>query len=155
MGLQRVWAGLGWLSLVCLVSTLNACETESRESFVDEGPLCFTKSASGGVLVKSYFGSCYSSSCSRAEGLECHVEIEDGRILVSSRGAVTTHGGTCTADCHTYSTDCDVGALEPGEYTVKYGARSATLKIPLMTDAGSGVLALDQDPNGFFPCFQQ
>lgn len=71
---------------------------------------------------------CFSSSCSRLVDAGCEYSVDGNRIELDGSVVIEERvtGGFCTDDCRTYSAECELDGLAPGEYEV-YGAGSTEL----------------------------
>lgn len=121
--------------LALLMSAPLGCS--STTTFEDEGTVCLELDAQGNVRVTVGFPACLSSSCDQALDTSCTVTRKGTTLQVVSRGAYESEAGSCTLDCQSLTASCDatpnIGLTEPGDYTVKHGARTASVSLtPLM-----------------------
>jgi hypothetical protein len=115
-----------------LLGAATACFGGQEEDtvFNNVGSVCFTSTSTGTVNVQVVFPGCLSSSCDRPKNALCAITEKDGVIRVSSHGEVEHEGGSCTADCGSFTTRCTSEPIAPGTYTVTYGEQTAELTLP-------------------------
>jgi hypothetical protein len=91
-----------------------------------------TLKADAPVTFGAFGPGCVSAACDDLPSLQCVVTREPGNTLhvVSRYIAYHKDGTTCTDDCREVMAGCDTEKLEAGKYTVAYGDKMYTLKIP-------------------------
>lgn len=104
---------------------LSACVTEppeQRRDVSNQGTVCLD-----GAEIKVDFGTCLSSSCNTLVGASCTASIDADTITVTSVGEVVTAGGSCTNDCRSALTQCDVTGGDASMATkLNYGGQETT-----------------------------
>jgi hypothetical protein len=110
--------------------------------YVDVDSFCVVGSPSGDgqdlvegmpLIVSRRPQGCHSSSCTRVGESDCNVIGSDGKYWVSGSVCLLEQGGACTADCGGGNSQCDLGPLKAGEYTIGLGgiaSPSVTFKVP-------------------------
>lgn len=91
-----------------------------------------TLRAGSSVVFGVFTPGCRSEACDGPPTLHCSVERSEPNTLVVQSRLVYSHkrGTTCTSDCLPVVAGCESEPLAPGQYTVRYGARSFALRVP-------------------------
>lgn len=122
---------LGLLIIGAFAVVAGCSGADPNDTYENSGGLCIRSTPTGSVRVKVVFPACLSSSCSRTIGAVCSVTESDGEILVTSYAEVERRGsGPCTADCGSLVAECESQVLDPGQYTLAYGAASVAISVP-------------------------
>jgi hypothetical protein len=91
-----------------------------------------TLRANSRVVFGAFAPGCLNEACDAIPTLQCWVDSEEpNTLVVHSRFSFEHKRGTvCTKDCEAVVAGCETEVLKPGEYTVKYGARAFSLRVP-------------------------
>jgi len=118
--------------MMALLLGVSGC-SDSKDFTVndDEGTICLHSAADSALEIKVTFPDCFSSSCSSLLDANCSVELSANEVRIHSHGVIETRGGTCTADCRSYSTTCSSGPMTPGAYVVLHGTQSKDVSLPV------------------------
>jgi hypothetical protein len=92
------------------------------------------------VTFGAFAPGCMSEVCDAIPSLQCWIE-DPGKSPEGDEGphslVVHSHfsfehkpGSVCTTNCRSVTAGCDTPVLEAGKYTVKYGHRTFTLRVP-------------------------
>jgi hypothetical protein len=86
------------------------------------------------VTFGAFPPGCMNEACDAIPSLQCWVddpgEGSDTLVVHSFLSFDHKPGSICTTDCRPVMAGCDTPVLAPGNYTVKYGRRTFTLRIP-------------------------
>jgi hypothetical protein len=120
-------------------------------SYVDEGSLCLSPRGAGGAHVQVLINEC-ESACASVEA-SCTASVVDGVIVVESSALASVDPDVeqCTAECRAVDTACTLPELPDGNYELRYGARVATVTMPVPI-AGTLVLLADETSMDDDPC---
>ena len=135
---------LGLLLLAALACTEGDTPLATR-SYIDEGDLCLSPRGAGGAHVQVLFDTC-ASSCHDVAAASCAASItEDGVIRVESEARTQSTGAEiCDTGCRQVDAACTLPELPDGNYELRYGARTATISLPVAI-AGS-LVTFDAEP---------
>lgn len=134
---------LGLLLLAALACTEADAPLATR-AYIDEGVLCLSPRGAGGTHVQVLFDTC-ASSCDEVRTASCEASVSDGIIRVASEASTASTGAElCRADCLQVEAACSLAELPDGNYELHYGARTATISLPVAI-AGS-LVAFDAEP---------
>ena len=91
-----------------------------------------TLSADSRVVFGTFAPGCQNEACDSAPTHQCWVDSEEpSTLVVHSRLSFEHKRGTvCTKDCHPVVAGCETDVLKAGTYTVKYGERTFSLRVP-------------------------
>lgn len=135
--------------LLLALGLVSACAVAPENStYTNEGGLCVVSGPDGRVRARVTFPECLSSSCDHPVVALCEIKMQDGAILVSSRGELAHEGGACTADCGSFTADCASAPIPPGTYVVHYGTQETGITLP------TSQMMLFSSNNGFESCPQ-
>jgi hypothetical protein len=115
---------------VLLFSCVACSGSGERVEFEDEGDVCLGSTQSD-VTVLVAIRTCLSSSCDRLVSQSCFIERAENVLSIHNQAVVEYGSGSCTADCLVPNTRCGLQGLEPGEYQLRHGEKSATVTLPL------------------------
>jgi hypothetical protein len=90
-------------------------------------------SAGAKVVFGTFTPGCMAEACDAIPTETCWVDSEGPETLVvhSLLSFRHKHGSVCTDECRPIVAGCESPApLAPGKYTVKYGSRSFSLRVP-------------------------
>jgi hypothetical protein len=75
---------------------------------------------------------CISGACDAVPTHQCWVESETPNTLVvhSRLSFEHKHGSVCTTDCARVIAGCETPVLKAGKYSVKYGQRTFSVRVP-------------------------
>lgn len=106
--------------------TGNATVHPEDEEYHSDKPL-----ESGTPLnVTVVFSDCISA-CAETEKADCSVSIDGNEISIEASARINTdEEQVCIALCGVLTATCELGALDPGEYKIKYGEGSADFSLP-------------------------
>jgi hypothetical protein len=135
---------VAWKTSVVAVLVCLACAEDTHVvEYTDSGSLCVRSTETGSVKVRVLFPACLSSSCDEVISSTCEVTETSGTIQVTAHSQVESEGGECTADCGFLVAECESAPLEPGSYTVVYGANADDIVLPadgeVLFSSGTGV----------------
>jgi hypothetical protein len=84
------------------------------------------------VVFGTFAPGCMSEACEAIPTLQCWVDKEEpNTLVVHSRFSYEHKRGTvCTKDCEPVVAGCETDVLKAGNYAVKYGARTFSLRVP-------------------------
>jgi hypothetical protein len=83
------------------------------------------------LIFATYAPGCASLECLRKVTLQCWVDVAGTALTVNTRfSGEEVVGKTCTKDCEETTASCRTPALHPGTYTLTYGGRQKTIRIP-------------------------
>jgi hypothetical protein len=120
--------------IVALVAGCGLLETWTPVEIIDEGTVCIEGAADAMATVQVFVpGECLSSSCDRNRVMACTATLDGSTITVSSEFTWETASGpnvACTDDCGMLITECTVGPLPAGAYTVVHGDETSNVDIP-------------------------
>ena len=87
---------------------------------------------SNAILVFGTYGpGCASRDCIRVPTLQCWTELEGRTITVHTRYSGQHRAeAVCKSNCEAVHAACETPELEAGGYTLKYGDRTRSLKVP-------------------------
>jgi hypothetical protein len=91
-----------------------------------------TLRANARVVFGTFAPGCENEACDSPPTHQCWVESEEPNTLVVHSRLSFEHkrGTVCTTDCRPVAAGCETEVLKRGKYTVKYGARSFSLRVP-------------------------
>jgi hypothetical protein len=91
-----------------------------------------TLRAGSSVVFGTFAPGCIHEACDTGPLMQCFVDADpDGSLVVHSHLAYEhKRGSTCSEGCRPIIAGCESAPLAAGKYTVKYGSRSFTLRIP-------------------------
>ena len=129
----------GW-SKVSLEDTLPLCVFSSYEE--RSATVAFPKAkkqkldANAPVVFGIFPPWCVNDACDDRTLLQCWTERDGPTLTVHSRFAShRKDGAACAKDCLQVEAACETPPLEPGQYTVRHGDKSYSLKIPSVLKA--------------------
>lgn len=144
---QTLRSMFGVLVAASLAAVTFGCDEDvSFDEDIDTGNVCIRQSAEGALEVGVASETCYSGSCSEKLVSQCSLTRDGTDLKLTSYTRVKVWGGTCTADCVSYSAGCELANVPPGTYTLRHGEFTGTITLPLTSTWAS-------DPNSFPPCF--
>jgi hypothetical protein len=84
------------------------------------------------LVFGTYASVCLNEACDALPTHQCWVDhAESNTLVVHSRLSYQHKRGTvCAKDCQPLAAGCETEVLEAGQYTIKYGARTFTLRVP-------------------------
>jgi len=93
--------------------------------------------ANARVVFGTFASGCHNEACDTPPNHQCWVDSEEPSTLVVHSSLSFEHkpGSVCTTDCHPVIAGCETPVLKAGTYTVKYGARVFTLRVPSVVRA--------------------
>jgi hypothetical protein len=91
-----------------------------------------TLGADSRVVFGTFAPGCLNEACDSAPTHQCGVENEKPSTLIVHSRLIFEHrrGTVCTKDCHPVMAGCETEVLKAGTYTVKYGERTFSLRVP-------------------------
>jgi hypothetical protein len=91
-----------------------------------------TLRADSRVVFGTFSPGCQNEACDSAPTHQCWVDGEEPNTLVvhSRHSFEHRRRAVCTKDCHPVVAGCETEVLKAGEYTVKYGRRTFSLRVP-------------------------
>jgi hypothetical protein len=92
-----------------------------------------TLTADSRLVFGTFAPGCLNEACDAVPTLQCWVdsEPEPNTLVVHSRLSLKHKRGTaCTKDCRPVMAGCETDVLKAGKYTVKYGMRAFSLRVP-------------------------
>jgi hypothetical protein len=91
-----------------------------------------TLGADSRVVFGTFAPGCLNEACDSAPTHQCWVENEKPSTLIVHSRLIFEHrrGTVCTKDCHPVMAGCETEVLKAGTYTVKYGERTFSLRVP-------------------------
>jgi hypothetical protein len=91
-----------------------------------------TLRANSTVVFGTFPPGCQNEACDAAPTHQCWVDTEAANTLVVHSRLSFAHkrGSTCTKDCRPVIAGCETGVLKAGKYTVKYGRRTFSVRVP-------------------------
>jgi hypothetical protein len=83
------------------------------------------------LVLGTYAPGCASKECVLEPTLQCWVDV-DGKVLtVHTKYSGWRHADRkCSSECESVTAECETAALAAGTYTLVYGARKKTVRIP-------------------------
>jgi hypothetical protein len=132
------------------LALLVSCNDASRQTYRDRGTACLApgdetafSDCSERVIpddvpfrVSVDFGVCLSSSCDRELHAACRASRSGNVVTITAEATVEFEQGTCTLDCNSLSTECELEPLPAGSYEVRYGEASSSITVPSTTAMG-------------------
>ena len=122
-----------WLR-ACLCLVVGACDDSTKLLVYDNiGALCLLQEGSQ-ITIRARLDPCLQGNCRRKQDSNCHAELSDGSIIVTSRIEVLedTAPEQCPDGCSGVDQPCGVvTAPNEGELSVVYGSEQATVDVPL------------------------
>jgi hypothetical protein len=128
--------GPGW-DAVKLVDDIPLCVFSDHG---ERGDALFLKdvrrqklNAGAKVVFGTFAPGCVAEECDAIPTETCSVDAETPQTLVvhSLLSFRHKHGSVCSGDCRPIVAGCESPApLAPGKYTVKYGARTFSVRVP-------------------------
>ena len=124
----------GW-SKQAVHDTLPLCvfsDVDQREAaqFVDQVK-AQKLAANHSVVFGAFAPHCINEACDDLATLQCSVRREGQKLTVTARyWAYHKEGSSCTDQCREVTASCETPELEPGTYSVSYGAETYALQIP-------------------------
>jgi hypothetical protein len=84
------------------------------------------------VVFGTFAPGCQNEACDAAPTLQCWADSEQANTLVVHSRLSFQHkrGSVCTKDCRPVIAGCETELLKAGKYTVKYGRRAFSLRVP-------------------------
>jgi hypothetical protein len=102
-----------------------------KAEFVEQAKPKVSLKAGNEVHFGVYAPGCAGVDCIRLATLQCWVDLAGTSITLHTRfSGEENKKNTCVKDCQPTTASCNTPALKPGAYTIKYGAREHTLRIP-------------------------
>jgi hypothetical protein len=91
-----------------------------------------TLRADARAVFGAFAPGCISEACDFVPTLQCWVDREEPNTLVVHSRFYFEHkrGTVCTKDCSPVGAGCETEVLKAGTYSVKYGAREFSLRVP-------------------------
>jgi hypothetical protein len=91
-----------------------------------------TLTADSRAAFGTFAPGCLNEACDAVPTLQCWVEREQpNTLVVHSRLSLKHKRGTaCTKDCRPVIAGCETEVLKAGKYSVKYGPRVFSLRVP-------------------------
>lgn len=148
-------AGPGHLSrvlvgLAATLASLVSCSEAQRRTYRDRGTACLGVGDDSAFLdcservipeevplrVSVDFDVCLSSSCDTELHAACRTSRSGNVVTITAEAAVEFGGGTCTLDCNSVSTVCELEPLPAGTYELRYGEASSAITVPSTTAMG-------------------
>jgi hypothetical protein len=144
-------ARFAWLLAVFGCTGVAGDAPLQTRSYTDEGSVCLSPRGAGGAHVQVLINEC-ESACASVEA-SCSVSVVDGIIVVESDAlaSVDPDAELCRASCESVYTACTLPELPDGNYELSYGARIATVTMPVPI-AGTLVLLADGASMESEPC---
>jgi hypothetical protein len=101
------------------------------ERYESEGTVCLSAGTNEGLQFHVLLDDC-ASYCSDVEA-SCSADRQDGVIdLISTGEAINPDGHLdCPDRCLMVVARCSLAGLAPGPYTLRYGAESAAIELPI------------------------
>jgi hypothetical protein len=140
-----------------LVATHSTGATETYSvKLEDELPLCVfadysergkaptlrdvrkqTLRANSRVVFGTYSPVCLNETCDAVPTQQCWVYSQNADTLVVHSRQTYEHkrGTVCTQDCQPVTAGCETEVLKAGTYTIKYGTRTYSLRVPSVVRA--------------------
>lgn len=96
------------------------------------GPVARQKLQANAKVVFGVFPpGCLNEACDAEPTLQCWVEESGNTLTVHSRfSSFQKQGASCRDDCMPVDSSCETSELKPGRYTVRYGDKRFSLKVP-------------------------
>ena len=84
------------------------------------------------VVMGAFAPGCINEACYAIPTLQCWIDsaTPDGFVVHSHFSADHKRGTVCTKDCRRVTAGCETPVLKAGTYTVKYGKRTFSLRVP-------------------------
>lgn len=145
---RTVWSSLVVVAFACIEGDAPLV----TRSYTDEGSLCLSPRGAGGSHVQVLIDQC-ASYCAEVEA-SCAASIVNGVIIVESEAltSIDRENEVCPDACQPVEVSCLLPELPDGNYELRFGARVATVTMPVPI-AGTLVLAARPDADGD-PCQQ-
>lgn len=94
-----------------------------------------TLHANSTLIFGAFAPGCPNEACDAIPTLQCWVTADEPNTLVVHSKLTLKHkrGTACTEDCRSVTAGCETKELKAGKYTVQYGARTFSVRLPSVT----------------------
>lgn len=90
--------------------------------------------ASSSMVIGAFGPWCVNPDCDDRPMIQCWIdpdESDPNTLIIHSRySGAHKDGSKCTENCYRMTAGCESPVLTPGKYTLKYGAKTFSLRIP-------------------------